>query len=338
MKKYRIAGLILTFCMAAQLLSGCTIAGKEIRFEADDLSDRSTVIKINKEKCDISIAKLYLCNYRSLYGSEYGLKLWESDDGDLLSYAKDVTIQELSYIICMDLLAAEQEMSLDDEEKELCDAAASEYYDSLTDEEISFMGISEWTLKGAYEDYALAEKLYNKLTEGTDEEVSDDEARVVHVQQIIVKDEDTADEIEKKLEAGSDFEAVAAAYGKTDDLDQMIARDEYPQEVENIVFNLDDDEVSERIDTDDGYYFVKCINRFEEELTEQNKVIIRERRQKEQFEASYEQFVDEATFQINKSLWEEVNFDGTKDITTSSFFTVYDNYFSQNNDEEATEE
>jgi foldase protein PrsA len=114
----------------------------------------------------------------------------------------------------------------------------------------------------------------------------------------------------------------------------MVARGDYPQEVENIVFNLDDGEVSEQIDADDGYYFIRCISRYEEELTEENKEIIRQRRQKEQFEDSYQEFVDAATFQLNESLWEEVTLDGLDNITTDSFFSVYDTYFEQDTEEE----
>jgi foldase protein PrsA len=334
MKKTRIAGLLLTVCVSAQLLTGCQIGGKEIRFEADQLSNRSTILKINNEKCDIKMARLYLCNYRNLYGSAYGLKLWETEADDLMSYAKDVTIQELSNIICMNQLAKEQEMSLDESEEALVQEAAKAYYDSLTEEEIAFTEVSEWDVRTAYEDYALAQKLYRTLTEGVDEEVSDDEARVVHVQQIIVQDETTAEEIAEKLAQGSDFATVAASYGQGSDIDQMVARGDYPQEVENIVFNLDDGEVSEQIDADDGYYFIRCISRYEEELTEENKEIIRQRRQKEQFEDSYQEFVDAATFQLNESLWEEVTLDGLDNITTDSFFSVYDTYFEQDTEEE----
>jgi foldase protein PrsA len=318
----------------APLLTGCRVGDKEVKLEANQLSNRRTVLKINNEKCDIRMARLYLCNYRNLYGSAYGLKLWETENYDLMTYVKDVTIQELSYIICMDLLAKEQDMSLDDEEEALVQDAAEEYYGSLTEEECAFMGVTERDIRSAYADYALAQKLYKTLTVGVDEEVSDDEARVVQVQQIVVQDEATADEIAKKLDAGSDFLSVASAYQQGTDSEKMVARGDYPQEVENIVFNLDDGETSERIDTEDGYYFVKCLNRFDEELTEQNKEIIRQNRQKEQFENSYQQFVDAATFQMNDTLWDEVTLDGTENIVTDSFFAVYDTYFSQIEDEE----
>lgn len=325
MKSYQIAGLFLSVCLASAMLTGCTIGNTEIRLETGQIKNHKTIFRVNDYKCDVKLAKLYLCNYRNLYGNAYGLDL--SQEEDLESYVKDITIQELSRIVCMDLLAREQDMSLDEEEQKLAKAAADEYYDSLSGAELAFMDVSRKDVLSAYEDYALAEKLYASLTQGVDEEVSDDEARVIRVQQIFVRDETSAEAVEEKLAAGEEFAAVASAFNQSGDIEITVAREEYPQEVENIAFNLENGVCSERIETEDGYYFIKCLNKYEEELTEANKEIIREKREKEQFEDSYQQFVDSADFQMNDTLWEEITLSGTSDITTDSFFQIYDKYF-----------
>ena len=49
------------------------------------------------------------------------------------------------------------------------------------------MDVSEATIEKLYENYALASKVYTSLTTGVNEEVSDDEARVMEAQQIYVK-------------------------------------------------------------------------------------------------------------------------------------------------------
>ena len=170
-------------------------------------------------------------------------------------------------------------------------------------------------------------KLYETLTEDTGEEVSDDEARVIRVQQICVKDKKTAGEIQRKLNAGEDFVRVAEAYRGSGDVERTIARGEYPQEVENIAFNLDNDTCSEMVEADGKYYFIKCLNKFEEELTQKNKEVIRLKREKEQFENSYEAFIREAEFRMNDHLWSKVSLEGTDEITTDSFFATYDKYF-----------
>lgn len=60
---------------------------------------------------------------------------------------------------------------------------------SLTEDEIAYMGVSESDIKEYYEHYALAQKVYHSLTKAVNEEVSDDEARVMEIMQIFVSDE-----------------------------------------------------------------------------------------------------------------------------------------------------
>ena len=86
-----------------------------------------------------------------------------------------------------------------------------------------------------------------------------------------------------RLANGEDFRTVAADYNEAAQIDITFGRDEMPKEVEDIAFNLNDDEISGSIATEDGYYFIKCINKFNQELTDANKVKIVKKREKEAF-------------------------------------------------------
>lgn len=311
------------------LLTGCRFGSTEVVWEKKQLNNHRYVFQINDRTCDMKRAKLYLCNYRNLYGSAYGIDLWEYDYGtdSLEQYVKDITIQELSRIICMDLLAEQMEMSLTEEEKNLAGQAAAAYYATLTEAEISFMDVKESDVAASYEEYALARKLYLSLTEGIDEEVSDDEARVIRVQQIYVTSAETANAVQEKLDNGDDFAAVAGTYNRASEIETVVARDDLPQEVENVAFNLDNGEVSDMVETDDGFYFIKCLNKLEEQLTEDNKENIRQKRRMALFDNEYQDFVDASVFVMNDSLWEEISLQDTQEIVTDSFFAVFEEYF-----------
>lgn len=328
-KRGWIAGTALLLCCCLTQLGGCRIGETEIRLEKNELTSYKHVFQINDEKCPVEIAKLYLCNYRNLYGRTNGLNLWESDQTDSLeTYVKDVTIQEISRIVCMKQLAGEQGISLSGEEKQLVEKAAGQYYETLSQAELSYTEITEKQVQQAYADYALANKLYQALTEDTHEEVSDDEARVIRVLQIHVTDEKSAKAVEKELKSGTDFATVAESFNTSGEVEKTIARGEYDTVVEEAAFNLNNEEISGRIEAEDGYYFIKCLSKFEEELTEKNKEKIRVHREKEKFEDSYKKFVDQAQFRMNDRLWDKVSLADTDDITTDSFFQVYDQYFS----------
>ncbi|MCM1284173.1 MAG: peptidyl-prolyl cis-trans isomerase [Muribaculaceae bacterium] len=331
MRVRRIAAGLLAAVCALSVCTGCRVGDTELVWKADKLGSHKYVFTVNGTACDIRQAKLYLCNYRNLYGNAYGMDLWEQDYGDesLEQYVKDVTLQELSSILCMELLAKQMDMELTDAEQELAAKAAAEYYASLGEAELAYMELRESDVVRAYGQYALAKKLYDSLTYGIDEEVSDDEARVITVQQIFVLDQETAGKVEEKLAAGDDFAAVASAYNQTGEIERTVARDELPQEVENIAFNLDNGAVSDCIETEDGCYFIKCLSKLEEELTEENKENIRKKRRMAQFDEVYQTFVDSAEFELNTEIWDEIALEKTDGITTDSFFEIYSKYFSE---------
>jgi foldase protein PrsA len=327
-KKIWIAALILG--IAAGSLTGCRIGNTQYVIYEQKV-DSKTVFTVNDLKCSLKEAKIYLCNYKNIYGNAYGLNLWDTGDyqDSLEDYVKDVAMAELTRVICMDLLAQEQGIELDEEETAKIAELAKAYYESLTEEERDFMDVRTSDIQQAYEHYAVAMKLYATLTDGVNEEVSDDEARVVRLQQIYVTDADIAQTVAQKLANGEDFASVAAAYNRTTSVEVIVARGDYPEEVEDVAFNLDDGAISAMIETDNGYYFVKCLNRFEEELTEANKANILIRREKEQFDDLYEEFLKTCEFEGNDTLWDEVSFEGTTGITTDSFFALYDSYFTE---------
>ncbi len=328
MKKHLFLAAAIV-CILAGSLTGCQIGNTQYVIYEQKV-DSKTVFTVNDQKCSLKEAKIYLCNYKNIYGSAYGLDLWSREEiaDSLEEYVKDVAVSEFFRVICMNLLAQEQGILLTEEEEKLVKELAEEYYDSLTADERSFMDIKQSDVELAYTHYALAMKLYATLTAGVNEEVSDDEARVIRVQQIYLADADTANTVSQKLEAGEDFGAVAATYNQADAVEVTIARGDYPEEVELEAFNLDDGGVSKMITTDEGYYFIKCLNRFEEELTEANKANILIQREKEQFDDLYQDFVDSSEFEFNETLWEETSFQEAGEITTGTFFALYDKYFS----------
>ena len=317
--------VIFLLCLSL-LLSGCKIGNKDV-VVSGSLSGRS-VFKIGSTSCSLKEAKVYLVNYQNIYGTAYGLDLWKHDFGDnsLVSYVKNITMKELTQVVCMDQLAKSKEMKLsEDEEKKIAQAAA-EYYNSLTEEEISYMGVSESDITEYYEHYALAQKLYNSLTNAVNEEVSDDEARVMEIMQIYVSEADKSNEIAARLAQGEDFATLANNYNELGSIQVTVSRDDLPSEVEQIAFQMENDEVSGKIAVDGGYYFIKCLNKYNQELTEANKANIVEKREKEAFDDEYNEFVSSLNSNINANLWNGLELETGSEMKTDTFFEVFEKY------------
>lgn len=332
--KRKLVTLFMAVTLLSSSLTGCTIGNTEFVWNTNSVG-RNNVFSINGSKCTKEEARLYLCNYQNIYGYEYGVNLWEYDyskmdsDASLEDYVKDVTLSELANVMCMEQLAKQQELTLTEDELEKVEQAADEYYETLSKEEIAYIGLDKNELKGFYKKYALAQKLYNTLTQGINEEVSDDEARVIRIQQIYVKSEEVALQVQQKLANGEKFDSLASNYNEADAIEKTLARGEYPKEVDNVVFHLDNNEESGMITTEEGYYFIKCLNKFDEELTEANKENIIVKRRKEQFDDKFIEFIEASQFELNEEVWEDIKVDTSGDITTNSFFEVYDKYFTE---------
>jgi foldase protein PrsA len=327
-QKKRIGKIVAAAVSMMVCLSGCQIGNHDI-VVSHNMSSRQ-VFKIAGAACSLKEAMVYLANYQNIYGTCYGVELWEHDFGDdsLADYVKDVTLEELTQVYCMDLLAEEKGVALTESEIDSIAETAEEYYNSLSTEEIAYIGVSESDIAEYYSHYALARKIYHSLTDGVNAEVSDDEARVMEIMQIFVSNQERALQVKEKLQNGEDFASVANNYNELSSIQTTIARDELPAEVEEVVFQLDNDEISGMISTESGYYFVKCLNKYNEELTEANKFNIVEKREKEAFDDVYNEYISTLSSNLNEEVWNtlELEIDGT--ITTDTFFSVYEKYCS----------
>ena len=313
-------------CGMSLLLTGCRIGNKNI-VVSNILNDRQ-VFKIEGTVCSLKEARVYLTPYQNIYGTAYGVDLWKHDFGDdsLVKYIKAVTMEELTQVVSMDLLAQSREVALSEDELSAISEAAAEYYASLSKEENTYLEVTESDISEYYQHYALAQKLYNSLTNSVNEEVSDDEARVIEIMQIFVADSTKASDVAAKLERGDDFASVANNYNELSSIQTTVARDELPKEVEEVAFNLDNGQTSSMIQAGKGFYFIKCLNKYNEELTEANKSNIVGKREKEAFDDVYNQFVAGLNSSINKDMWDELTLDTTDGIQTDSFFEIFEKH------------
>lgn len=320
-KKRALTGMLAL----ALLLSGCSIGGRQIVLTSGLGSQ--DVFRIGDDSCKLSEARLYLANYQNIYGKSYGIDLWKQgfQSEKLEAYIKEIAFSEMTKVICMDLLAQDQGISLTEEELENIKEAAAKYYESLNEDERSYTGVSESDVASMYGDYVLANKVYRSLTREVDEEVSDDEARIMEAMQIYVKEKSEADEIGVMLASGEDFATIASNHNKKPVTEITFGRGEMPKEVEATAFELDNGEVSSCIAAEDGFYFIKCTNKFNEELTDANKSNIVEAREKAAFDDVCEEFVSGLSFQMNDQIWEETVLVTDGSITTDSFFEIIEN-------------
>lgn len=320
-----ILGLSLAFSL---FLTGCAIGDRQLYFASKTGS--KDVFKIGDLSCKQEEAKVYLANYKNLYGKVYGTDLWteEYDTEGMESSVKDAVISHLTKVYSLNVYAQEKGIELTETEMEGTATAAKTYYDSLNRQEKKYTKASEKEIREMYQRYALAEKVYVQLMENVDDNVSEDEARVMDAYMLYVTDEKLAKKINTKLRNGATFERLASTYNEGESIRVTFGRNTYDKAVEDVVFRLENDEVSQMIETEDGYYFFLCVNKYNEQLSEENKSNIVQQRQKQAMNDVISQ-VEKANYShFNSKRWDKIQVPTSAEVTTNTFFTTLDSYIS----------
>lgn len=319
-KKITLAAILLSLTV---MLCGCRIGNLEIVYLQDIWPGQ--VFKIGKEVCTQKEARIYLTNYRNIYGESYGMDLWkDSSEKSLESYTKEKVLTQMAKIKCRSGLAKEKEIELTKQEKKVVANAAKEYYQSLSEKERKYLDVKQSDLEDMYEEYLLAEKVYDVLTKDVDTEISEDEARVVDVMQIFVTDKAKATELQNRIKNGEDFAALAGSYNEKGVIQTAVGRNDVSKEVEEQVFELENNQITEMIPVKNGYYFAKCINKYNRDLTNQNKETLLNERKQAAFDKEYQAYLNDVSKVLNKSQWNKLNLKVPKGITTDRFFEVID--------------
>ncbi len=321
-RRYGLVSLLLAVCLG---LSGCQ--NTKIVLTTGLASDE--LFRIGEVSCMLPEALVYLMNQKGGYENIYGAGMWEHSLGDMTmeAYLKNQVLSELAQVKSMVLLAEEREIVLSEEETARAAAAAEEYFGSLEEKEVAALRVDQEIVRKMYEDYCLAFKTYGQITEDVSVEISDDEARIIQLQQMLLPEEHLAEELREKLEQGEDFGSLAANYSKIAQTTVNIARGDKGGEYEAIAFDLDNGEISPVFAEDGGYYILKCLNTYMEEESEANKIQVAQREKTERFRSIYEELMENTLSEFQEKLWDKVNFSDYGEVQTSSFFDLYEKYF-----------
>ncbi len=331
--------------------AGCGREGSDTKLVLTTGFKKDEIFRIETMSCTLPEAMVYLTNAQEQYESAFGKEIWDTslNGVTLAENVKETVLAQLAQIKTMTLLAEQHGVFLDDAEKENVKDAAREYYDSLNDTEIEVMQVTEETIEKLYAEFALANKVYEYIIKDINPEISDDEARTITVQNILIKTY-TLDGTGKKIdytgearqearqraekilklarEEGSDFEELALTYSEDEKGTWSFGKGEMNKEFEDIAFNLETGEISGIIESEYGFHILKCISTLNREETDANKIKIVEKRKEEVFGQEYDAFVATLTRTLNEDLWESVSLTRNEDVTTRDFFDIYNQYFS----------
>ena len=353
--KSRLRRLIicfLTIILCTAVFTGCGGKDNPTKVVLMTGFEKDEIFRIENISCYLPEIMVYLTNTQNQYEAVYGAEIWSTDlDGVTLEEnIKDTVLAKIAQIKTMNLLAEQCQIQLDTKEQEQAAKAAAVYFASLTGAEKELMGVDEDTICKMYEEYALAEKVYQYLIKDINPEISDDEARTITVEHILIKtyakdgtgkriaytEDAKAEAYERAAEILSmaqdtenyQFEDLIREYNEDSIATYSFGKGEMDPAFEEAAFNLETGEISGIVESELGYHIIKCLNTFNREETDANKLKIVETRKQEVFGEKYDEFMETLTKRLNEELWESVTFIHHENVNTTTFFDVYIEHFS----------
>jgi len=320
------------------------------RFVVSGFSSENELLTVGGESCSLAEANVFIANQQNIYENTYTRGIWTSSVKGT-TYEEHFLDQMKSFLIqlrYMKIMAKEKEIRLTEKEEALLTEIANKYYSNLTEEDISALKVTEEEVLEAYTDYALADKVLKELAKDVNVEISDDEAKVIIVQQILIKtfilDEsgnpvslseeeiqeklNIAGSIQKKAKEGTDFTVLAAEYNEDNTTQIQLAKGQTIPEFEKAAFALEEGEISEIVQTEFGYFIIKCVSDYDVEATRAYKQELRKERILETFQEEYDKLTSSVKLEFNEKLWGNIRLSEVRNTTTCDFFEQYNNQFS----------
>ena len=344
MKRYRKLLAFLLIISNICMLSACG----NTKIVISTGFNKNEVFRVGSERAEENEWLLYLVNitngYEQVYGKEL-LNLRADDTNTLLDKCKDIATAQLSRIKAMKLLATKQKLTLTEEEKKAVADAADVYFETLSQEERELLGVKKVdVIADIYAEKLLADKLYAYFIKDVNPEISDDEARIITVQHVLLKTYTTdefgnkhnltdkelshvykrAEEVHRLAVEGESFDALISKYSEDIKGTYAFGKGEMEKAFEEVAFSLAKNEIAPVVLSSHGYHIIKCISTLDREATDLNKQKLLMARKQEVFGDTYNEFVSKLDTQVNEKLFNSIVLPDSAIVDTAELFTIYE--------------
>ena len=277
-------------------------------------------------------AMVIISNERNRYENAYSEDIWKISVDDEGTGFDKLTIQNVkSYLeeiklLCM--LADERGISITSTERDIVRQMTDEYMAGLDEGDLEYIGCTRDDVQKMYTDIFQAEKLINSITGTVDSEISDSEAKVISIQQIVTADEKKAKAILKRIKIdGESFNSMASRYTEDEEIDLKLMRSDNDEDIiTRTAFSLEENEVSNILFKDGLYYIIKCTDGYAEEDTLLRKARLEEAMNNKAVMDIIGPYRNEHNIQFVERFWNNMDFSEPDGSEADDFFDIYNEY------------
>lgn len=324
MKRKRIG---LAICLAGFCLSGCKSVVLSTSL-TDHILLSGTKTRLSLEECSLVFLD-FQTRYNLYYENLGQTDFWNEDAGesDFSDYLRDGRVkEELCTLVLLNDMAADLDVTLTEEDREACQAAAADYYRSLSDEEQEYVQSDESKVASLYEKYCVAQKAIDALSADINTEISDNDKRVMILQLIASPSRDVIENAKERISSGEDFESVAKEVSRFSQVEYQVSRGTLNPILEETAFFMSDGDVSDIIQTEENFYLIRCVDDFDEELSAANESKVLGKLRYAEWSQSFTEYAKAHPVSVSEEIWKNLHFYQTSTFSSDDLYETYDRY------------
>ena len=302
----RIAAAVL-LSAGVLMLSGCA----EIKITHPLGTDK--LLEINDTSCTMGTAKARLLEAKTEYENAEDSVLWSRTIGNitLSQYVKNTVEDEMKRYTAAQVMSKNLTVFISDEELRSAEISANELLDQFGQRfnmglyDITYEDVVDLYIKRTYYN-----KVYEKLSENIGMQISEADTKAIKINYVFIPVSDgveIAEKMRNEMLGGYDFEEVCQKYNYVPSMDVTQVKGEMSAAFDNNAFALRDNEISEIVETRDGYYIINCLEDYmvSESIANKNRMISEGKR--ERFNQAYNDFAKSATLRFNSGEWDKID-------------------------------
>lgn len=330
----------LVLAMASVLaLSGCSnTKGNQTDgpkatsiYETEDMSLDTVIMAVGDEEVDLQEMLFYLYQIKSAYDGNLTTDVWKfqwNEEQTIGDYAKEEILKEITQIKVICQQAKKEGCTLTEEESNEAKVKADEYVDSLPPEAEQYH-LTKPMVEKIYQEHALAKKMYDVVAGTVDTNISDEEAKQVTIGYILVRTSGTdkngnevnltedqiasakkrAVSLQKQAKKQTDFVKFAKENSDDEVVEMTFSRSNGPENFLDLAFSMEQNEVSNVLETEEGFYILCCLAPYDEEKTTEYKENVISQRETEAFLKAYQTWKEEYKVVASTTLLDEISFE-----------------------------
>lgn len=337
--KKRLFALLLSLLVLAGVLGGCTT-----KYVAKSKYATTVVAEYNGQEIMLAeanfMAVMSQYSYEQTYYSYFGVTdIWDTALSDDMTMEESVKADVMAALLQTTLLcsmAEEYGVSLSDEDKEAVEEQIEYFLENAGSTLIERTGADEELLRTVYTNNALANRVWEYMTEDIDTTAEPEDYRRTKISYLLLvepSDSTTADseeeeageeeetdydaliqEMYERAVAGETFEELAAEY-KEDGYSVTsntvtMGEDEYDTTIGPTCWEMETGDYATEYHDSTGWYVLYCENDFDEDATQTAIESELASRREAMFNEKYAELVDSVdTYVVHETIWANVTFD-----------------------------